>query len=41
MTTAALTYLLWLFRTRLVTPMRLAGAAGFYAVFASTLAFTI
>ncbi|HEY3718191.1 MAG TPA: sodium:calcium antiporter [Jatrophihabitantaceae bacterium] len=40
-TMAAVTYLLWLFRTRRVTPIRLAGTAGFYAVFAGALAFTI
>jgi cation:H+ antiporter len=40
-TMAAVTYLLWLFTTRRVTPMRLAGAAAFYAVFAGLLAFTI
>ena len=40
-TMAAVAYLLWLFTTRRVTPARLAAAAGFYAVFAGALAFTI
>jgi cation:H+ antiporter len=40
-TMAAVAYLLWLFTTRRVTPMRLVGAAGFYAVFVGALAFTI
>jgi cation:H+ antiporter len=40
-TMTAVAYLLWLFTTRRVTPMRLFGAAGFYAVFAVALALTI
>jgi cation:H+ antiporter len=40
-TMAAVAYLLWLFTIGRVTPMRLTAAAGFYAVFAGALAFTI
>jgi cation:H+ antiporter len=40
-TIAAVCYLLWLFSTRRVTPLRLTGAAVLYAVFAGALALTI
>lgn len=40
-TMASVSYLLWLLHTHRVTAGRLAGAAGFYAVFAVGLAFTL
>jgi cation:H+ antiporter len=40
-TMAAIAYLLWLLRTRRLTPIRLSAVAGFYAVFVAALAFTI
>jgi cation:H+ antiporter len=40
-TMASVTYLLWLMRTHKVTPARLSAAAGFYAIFAIGLVFTL
>jgi cation:H+ antiporter len=40
-TMASVTYLLWLMRTHKVTAARLTAAAGFYAIFAISLVFTL